>query len=204
MQKFALVLLSLFLVSNIGAWLLGEDNRSIPSTGGQNFDRRMELAVPAFAQDDPRWSETHLGLSSDTLGVEGCAVTSGAMLLAYYGVKTDPQALNTFLTRNGGLDDNGFIDWKSVSLIAPKQLKLVYDGVPSYKIIDANLLAGNPVIVVIPLPDGAYHFVVVVGKEGRDYLIRDPAGSPPRPVYPLRYLADRIWGLCVFHALMVE
>jgi hypothetical protein len=44
----------------------------------------------------------------------------------------------------------------------------------------SNLLSGNPVIAVISLPDGGYHFMVIVGKEGRDYLIRDPAASPFR------------------------
>ena len=123
------------------------------------------------------------------------------MVAAFYGVKTDPQMLNAFLTRTGGLDDEGMIDMSQVPAIAPNQWKLVYDGAPDYQLIDSNILKGNPVIAVIPLSHGEYHFVVIVGKEGRDYLIRDPARSPFRPVYPLRCLTAWIHGLCFFRAI---
>ena len=115
-----------------------------------------------------------------------------------YGIKTDPQELNAFLTRTGGFTDDGLIHGSRVPGIAPDQLKLAYNGSPSYELIDSNLLAGNPVIVLFPLPHGGYHFVVIVGKQGWDYLIRDPAASPFRRAYPLRRLTDRIAGLCFF------
>ena len=86
--------------------------------------------------------------------------------------------LNAFLTRTGGFTGDGLIHWSGVPSIAPAHLELAYNGGPSYELIDSNLLAGNPVIALIPLPDGDYHFVVIVGKEGLDYLIRDPAASP--------------------------
>jgi hypothetical protein len=191
------VCLALMASTVVGA----QEDTTIPSSGGRFFQGRVELQVRGFAQDDPRWSDVHLGGSSDTLGDEGCAVTSAAMVADFYGIKTDPQLLNAFLTRSGGLDDEGFIDWSGVPAIAPTRWKLVYDGVPSFDLIDRSLLSGNPVIAVIPLGHGEYHFVVIVGKEGRDYLIRDPAGSPPRPVYPLRCRTDRIHGLAIFHAL---
>jgi hypothetical protein len=79
--------------------------------------------------------------------------------------------------------------------------ELTYNGGPSYELIDSNLLAGNPVIALIPLPHGGYHFVVVVGKEGEDYLIRDPAASPLRRAYHLRDLTDRIAGLVFFRTM---
>ena len=74
-----------------------EEMNSIASIGGRYFEHRVEIAVPAFAQDDPRWGGVRLGLSTDTLGNEGCAVTSGAMVAAFYGVKTDPNLLDDFL-----------------------------------------------------------------------------------------------------------
>jgi hypothetical protein len=174
-------------------------NEWISSTGGQYFQHRVEISVPAFAQDDPRWSDIRLGGSTDTLGDEGCAITSAAMVVAFYGVKTDPHQLNDFLTRTGGLNNEGLIDWDSVPSVAPDRFELAYNGSPSYALIDKSLQAGNPVIVLIPLWKGAYHFVVIVGKEGRDYLIRDPAASE-RP-YPLRALAGRIGGLCIFRSI---
>jgi hypothetical protein len=162
------------------------------------FNRRVEIPVPAFAQDDHRWSSVRLGPSADTLGDEGCAVTSAAMVVAFYGIKTDPRQLNNFLTKAGGFSHDGLIHWRLVPAIAPSYLKLAYNGYPSYELIDSNLLEKNPVIAIVRLPDGAYHFVVIVGKEGPNYLIRDPAASVFRKPYPLSELTDRIEGICFF------
>jgi hypothetical protein len=201
MSKPLLGILSLFLALNFDAFAHAEVDGTIPSVGGRYFGRRVVLPVPAFAQDDPRWSDVRLGPSTDKLGDEGCAVTSAAMVAAFYGIKTDPQQLNAFLTRKDGFTSDGLIHWNRVPLIAPAHLELAYNGGPSYELIDSNLLAGNPVIVLIPLPEGGYHFVVIVGKKGRNYLIRDPAVSPYRRAYRLRDLADRIAGLCFFHRI---
>jgi hypothetical protein len=122
------------------------------------------------------------------------------MVAAFYGVNTDPSLLDHFLTRTGGLDQEGYIDWNAVPAIAPRRFKLIYNGGPSYKLIDSSLLAGNPVIVVIPLVNGAYHFVVIMGKAGRDYLIRDPAAV--ETPYPLRQLTDKIGDICIFRAVL--
>ncbi|MBV9488549.1 MAG: C39 family peptidase [Verrucomicrobia bacterium] len=197
-SKSLLGIASLFLTLNFDAVLHAEVNGAIPSIGGRYFDGRVQIPVPAFAQADPRWSDVRLGPSADTLGDQGCAVTSAAMVVAFYGIKTDPQQLNAFLTRTGGFTSDGLIHWNRVPLIAPYRLKLAYNGDPSYELIDSNLLSGNPVIAVIPLRDGGYHFVVIVGKEGRDYLIRDPAASASQRPYPLRDLTNRIAGLCFF------
>ena len=200
-EKNALIIASLFLALNFNAVIQAKDKGAIPSIGGRYFEDRVEISVPAFAQDDPRWSDVRLGPSTDTLGEEGCAVTSAAMVAAFYGIKTDPRQMNAFLTRTGGLSDEGLIDWSRVPSIAPDHLELVYNGGPSYELIDSNVLAGNPVIAVFPLPGGGYHFVVIVGKEGRDYLIRDPAASASRRAYHLRDRTDRIAGLCFFRAI---
>src|SRR6201998_4961800 len=159
MSKPPLSMLSLFLAFNFVALVQAEVNGAIPSVGGRYFGRRVLLPVPAFAQDDPRWSDVRLGPSTDTLGNEGCAVTSAAMVAAFYGIKTDPQQLNAFLTRTGGFTDDGLIHWSRVPSIAPAHLKLAYNGGPSSELIDSNLLAGNPVIVLFSQPDGGYHFV---------------------------------------------
>ena len=119
MSKPLLGILSLFLAFSFVAFAHAEVDGAIPSVGGRYFGRRVILPVPAFAQDDPRWSDIHLGPSTDTLGDEGCAVTSAAMVAAFYGIKTDPRQLNAFLTRTGGFTDDGLIHWSQVPLIAP-------------------------------------------------------------------------------------
>jgi hypothetical protein len=201
MLKFVLGMAILFMAVNFDAVVHAEANGTIPSSGGRYFNRRVEIPVPAFAQDDPRWSSVRLGPSTDTLGDEGCAVTSAAMVVAFYGIKTDPRQLNNFLTRAGGFSEDGLIHWSRVPAIAPAYLKLAYNGYASYELIDSNLLEKNPVIAIIRLSDGAYHFVVIVGKDGRNYLIRDPAASPFRRPYPLSELTDRIEGICFFRTI---
>src|SRR5580698_926750 len=81
---------------------------TISSSGGRYFLRRVEIPVPAFAQDDPRWTFELLGPTYDTIGQQGCAVTSAAMVLAAYGVDTDPQRLNEYLNTHGGYTPNGW------------------------------------------------------------------------------------------------
>jgi Peptidase_C39 like family len=202
MPRFVLGIVLLFAAINFDAVVHAEANGAIPSTGGEYFNRHVEIPVPAFAQDDPRWSSVRLGPSRDTLGDEGCAVTSAAMVVAFYGIKTDPLELNNFLTKAGGFSDDGLIHWSRVPAIAPSHLELAYNGYASYDLIDSNLLTKNPVIAIIRLrDDGAYHFVVIVGKEGRNYLIRDPAASVSRRPYPLSKLTDRIDGICIFRTI---
>ena len=84
----------------------------ISSSGGHYFPHRVQLPVPVFTQDDPRWSFQLLGPTYETIGQSGCAVTSAAMVLSAYGVDTDPQRLNDFLNQNGGYTPNGWLYWE--------------------------------------------------------------------------------------------
>jgi len=167
----------------------------ISSSGGHYFLHRTVIPVDAFAQDDPRWGDQLLGNTIDTLGQQGCAITSAAMVLHAYGVDTDPQRLNAFLTTHGGFVGDGLLVWERAADIAGGQVQKAYEDLPSYSLIDANILKGNPVIVRLHLRNGTMHFVVIVGKQGWDYLIRDPARDPDYGVYPLRKITGRIEAL---------
>jgi hypothetical protein len=137
-----------------------------------------------------------LGPTFDTMGQTGCAVTSAAMVLSAYGVDTDPDRLNQYLTTHGGYTENGWVYWEKAAEVAPGgQVGKAYEGLPSYALIDENLLAGNPVIVRLTLRNGTTHFVVLVVKEGWNYLTQDPARSPSWGVYPLKDLTGRIEAL---------
>jgi len=173
----------------------------ISSSGGLYFVHRVELPVPAFQQDDPRWTFQLLGPTIDTVGQEGCALTSVAMVFNFYGIDTDPERLNQFLTTHGGYTDNGWLYWEKAAELAPTRVAKAYEDLPSYALIDQNLLAGNPVIVRLTLRNGTTHFVVIVGKEGWDYLTRDPARSPSWGVYPLKDLTHTIEALRFYRLL---
>jgi len=168
---------------------------TISSWGGRYFIHRTVIPVPAFQQNDPRWSLDLLGNSIDTLGQSGCAVSSAAMVLSSYGIDTDPQRLNVYLTGHGGYVGEGLLVWEKASELGAGWVRKGYEDAPSYALIDQNLLEGNPVIVRLTLRNGTTHFVVVVGKEGWDYIIRDPARPPAYGIYPLRNLTPRIEAL---------
>jgi hypothetical protein len=51
------------------------------------------------------------------------------------------------------------------------------------------------VIVRVRLPGGVTHFVVIAGKDGFDYLVRDPVGGAAKGFYPLRELGSDIEAL---------
>ncbi|MEA3187256.1 MAG: hypothetical protein QOD99_1086 [Chthoniobacter sp.] len=169
--------------------------RKLPTRGGLYFFQPVEIAAPQFRQGDERWRSDHLGATDGTLGAEGCAVASAAMVLGSYGIETNPQRLNNFLTANGGYTEQGWLYWEKAAEFLPGRIEKAYEDLPSFWLIDSNLLRRNPCIVRIRFPSGTTHFVVIVGKRGFDYLIRDPGAGASRGVYPLRELAREIEAL---------
>ena len=67
-----------------------------------------------------------------------------------------------------------------------------YEDLPCYYLIDRNLLDRNPVIARLRYRNGITHFVVICGKEGFDYLIRDPGRGGEKGVYPLKEFGSAI------------
>jgi hypothetical protein len=47
----------------------------------------------------------------------------------------------------------------------------------------------------VRFPSGITHFVVIAGKDGFDYLIRDPGAGAAKGLYPLRELGSNIEAL---------
>jgi hypothetical protein len=179
--------------------------RPLPMSGGLYFPVAVEIPGPHFLQGDTRWGEDSLAETADSLADVGCAVASAAMALASRGVDTDPGRLNAFLQNTpGGYTPEGWIYWEKAAEVDPKRVATLlphYEDAPSHFLIDWNLLRGNPVIARVRYPSGITHFVVICGKQGFDYLVRDPgeegrAGLTllndfPAPIEALRfYRAD--------------
>jgi hypothetical protein len=57
------------------------------------------------------------------------------------------------------------------------------------------------VIVRVRLANGITHFVVIAGKDGFDYLVRDPGAGAARGYYPLRDLGSNIEALRFYEPL---
>jgi hypothetical protein len=171
--------------------------RKLSPRGGRYFFHRVELAVPSFQQSDNKWRDDPLGgiVENGTLGGEGCAVAAAAMVFKFYGIDVDPQQLNWFLTAVGGYTDQGWVYWDRAAWFAPDRVRHVYEDLPSYQLIDSNIARGNPVVVRVRLGSGITHFVVIAGKDGFDYLVRDPGSGSAKGLYPLRELGSDIEAL---------
>jgi hypothetical protein len=181
-------------------WWVWTQKTSLEPSGGLYFPVPVRLDVPGYRQNDVRWGRDRLGGSDGTLGSEGCAVSSVAMVFGYYGLDTDPKRLHEYLTRTGGYTKQGWIYWERAAELSPRRVRHVYEDLPSYRLVDWNLLCGNPVIVRVRLRGGT-HFVVIAGKKGRDYLIRDPGAGASKGLYPLRELGSRIEALRFYERL---
>lgn len=182
----------------VGAWVW---RGPMAVRGGVYLPWELVVPVPHFAQGDAVWGDDALGPTPDPLREVGCAVASAAMVLAGYGIDTDPGRLNGFLSGiEGGYTPQGWIYWERAVEVEPRRgggLLPHYEDLPSHYLIDMNLLRGNPVIVRVRMPGGTTHFVVVNGKRGHEYLVVDPGvgggggrrllSEFPEPVEALRF-----------------
>ena len=202
-KRLFLIFILFLLAAGAGLYIDWNWKRPLSPRGGRYFFHRVELPVPSFRQSDERWSDDPLGGVPDngTLGGQGCAVAAAAMVFKFYDVETDPQQLNWFLTAVDGYTDHGWVYWDRAAWLAPDRVRHVYEDLPSYQLIDSNLAHGNPVIVRVRLANGITHFVVVAGKDGFDYLVRDPGGGAAKGFYPLRELKSDIEALRFYQPL---
>ena len=206
MSKSLVLTLSILILTIVGSivvdrvrWLAWEKDWAklgpIDATGGLYFKPRLELKVPSFRQADERWHDDKLGHTPATLAAEGCAVASAAMVLASYGVDTDPGRLNQLLTEGDGYTPEGWLYWEKAAELTGNVARKVYEDLPSYRLIDENLQHGNPVIVRLRTSGGITHFVVIAGKEGYAYLTRDPGAGAGKGLYPLKEFGSKIEAL---------
>jgi hypothetical protein len=169
--------------------------------GGLYFPSRVELKVPLFRQADERWRHDKLAKTEATLGAEGCAVAAAAMVLASYGADTDPGRLNKLVTEADGYVGNGWLVWEKAAEVTGDIARKAYEGEPSFRLIDENLRQLNPVIVRLRTEGGITHFAVIAGKEGYDYLTRDPGAGAAKGLYPLREFGSKIEALRFYERL---
>ena len=194
----ASVLLLLLVISAASLWWWPHP---IGASGGLPIPGEIMISVPQFLQGDSQWGNDQLGNTPGTMGGEGCAVSSAAMVLSHYGMDVDPGRLNVFLKQHHGYEGQAWLKWESAAEYSSGLIEKAYEDLPSYARIDWNLLRGNPVIVRLRLPSGITHFVVIVGKRGFDYLIRDPSSHGEGKIYPLKELGVPIEALRYYRLL---
>ena len=198
-KRLVVVMVFWILATAVGYYYCGR--REILPAGGLYFFSTLELNVPRFTQADTRWGSETLGSTSATVAEESCAVSSAATVLTFYGREIDPGRLNTFLTAHDGYTPQGWLLWEKVAESSAGRAKYVYEGQPSYFLIDSNLLRANPVIVWGHLRNGTTHFAVIVGKRGFNYLVQDPDDGGEYGIYRLRQLLPKLEGLRLYQKI---
>jgi Peptidase C39 family len=133
--------------------------------------------IPIYLQNDPRWKNELIGGSQQTLGAVGCTVCCVSMALAHYGIDLPPPQLNELLKANNGYTSQGWLKWQTVSQLTHAQINFTIPAQPKTAVIDAALQLGQPIIAKILLYGIFPHWVLIVGKNGPDYLIKDPLGD---------------------------
>ena len=152
----------------------------------------------ALYQNDPQWKDIKLGFDQkETIGSWGCLMTSMTMVANGFGFSETPATINEKMKSSGGFQG---------ALIIPAVLPsvcpgLIYKGYQPCETspaplaeINSALAAGMPVIVQVdwsPKAGLQTHWVVLYGKEGDRYLMKDPyrySGDAPDKKL---YLTDR-------------
>lgn len=143
------------------------------------------IDVKPISQMDPKWKNDLLGFANDsTIGKFGCLLTSMTMVANTYGFNETPATVNEKMRNVGGFQ-GAYI----IPALLPKALPgIIYRNfircqnqpAPLTE-IDAALAAGKPVIIEVdysPANGMQNHWVVLYGKKGDDYLMRDPWPNP--------------------------
>ena len=133
------------------------------------------ISVPVIGQQAGAWAGMPLGTSAtDTIGSAGCAVTSVAMMLRYYGVNTDPAAFNAWLTANGGYAFDDQLIWSAVTTYSGGRIAFSAWTGPDLGLIQNELDSDRPVVAEVRL-NGNQHFVLITGYSAPGGLvINDP------------------------------
>lgn len=169
---------------------------SIASTGGKDLHLRLPDGGKTHLQKDKRWAQDQLGNSTGTLGSHGCLVSSVAMACSDLGVELTPKELNERLKKNDGFLPQGWVVWKAIPRVTESKLTADYHPAASHKVMDAALERGAYPVVKYFLLGGIQHWCVIVGKEGQEYLARDPLHDDKEPV-KLSELTAKIYAVRV-------
>lgn len=155
----------------------------IAAVGGKELHVLLPDGGKTFVQTDPRWASVPLGNTSNcNLGGHGCTICSVAMACTNLGSPMTPMELNDRLKNNEGFKPVGWIIWNAIPRVTHGAVTAEYHERLNHQIIDNALEHGAYPIIQHPLPKGGLHWVIVVGKEGQDYLVRDPLRQSAKPI----------------------
>ena len=142
-------------------------------------------AVPRFAlpvdpihlQADPKWGSAKIGGSGEAMRRVGCTICCLSMALTHHGIPVDPMGLNEKLKEANGFTYRGWVIWDAVRRVSDGTVSIVIPEIPTNEDIEGALDEGNPVLVKVLLKSGIQHWVLLVGRDQQEYLMKDPLGD---------------------------
>jgi hypothetical protein len=170
--------------------------------------------VPLYKQSDSQWGGDAYGGSTanpwtingktQTISTWGCALTSSAMIVSYYGLQqngatTNPRELNNWLKANKGYSE-GAILWGKVAEFARdvKHINLYYYSGwgPGDGIVNQAVCNSYPIILnTNSSPYTGGHYVVAQGMAGTNaWSINDPGGYNLAQLNAKSYIGYRKYG----------
>lgn len=127
-----------------------------------------------FSQRDSRWGSKTIGNSRTLMKDYGCAVTAVSMVFRNKGSSTDPGKM-----AKEPIFSYDLIKWPGSWSPDIDLISSVSHGNVNWSTIDANLKKNNPVIVYIKKTNNSGgHYVVITGKDDKDYIVHDPYFAP--------------------------
>jgi Peptidase C39 family len=145
----------------------------ISAIGGVAISGLRIEGLPYYLQHDPQWAEELIGGSQERMASVGCTISCVAMGLARHGYALDPLQLCRALKEQEGFTVGGLLLWNKIAAITNNTVTVEFPRL-SHATLDTELQQGTPIIARIRLHEVVTHWVLIVGKEGLEYLIMDP------------------------------
>lgn len=131
-------------------------------------------AEPFYLQRDSRWENEAVGGSGQPIGAVGCTLCSVSMAFTHLGVAVTPKEFNDYLKTHSGYNEKGMLVWGSAATFSKGKIAFEIPGKPSFEAIDNALRSGQLVVVKVLLYGTVAHWVLIVGKDGEEYLVKNP------------------------------
>ncbi len=118
-----------------------------------------------YNQRDSSWGNMGLGGSSYSVAEYGCLVSSVSMMASHNGKNIKPSDIASL--PSAFVNGTGYLLWQ----FSVNGVKVTISSL-SKSNLDSELSKGNPVIA--GLYRGPDHFIVILRKEGNNYIMHDP------------------------------
>jgi len=125
-----------------------------------------------YSQQDSRWGENLIGLSDMKVWEVGCLITSVAMIYKSNGVDVTPATIAS--------DPNYFFSDTAYMLLPFPSLSGFHFTAISTDDVGNQLQQNNPVIVHVSTGTYDGHWIVLIKRDGDDYIINDPWEGPDK------------------------